>query len=207
MQHSGSRKRAADEITPHRVLEDHVAALTTSLAAVQKLLAENAFSPAVHTPAPAAAEQQPCELDLLTPDSCDSLAALRGRLRSFAVEREWDQFHTPRNIMLALVGEVGELAECFQWRGDAGSACPGTDWEAKKVDALGEEMADVLLYLVRLADKCGVDLAAVTSRKLQKNAHKYPADLVRGSSKKYTEYAAHETDSSGGGTQSNVSSR
>ena len=84
---------------------------------------------------------------------------------------------------------MGELCECFQWRGDKGANDGLPDWEQKKLDALGDEIADVLLYLVRLSDKCGIDLATVASRKLQKNAAKYPAALVKGSSKKYTEYA------------------
>ena len=99
------------------------------------------------------------------------------------------QFHTPRNICLALVGEVGELCECFQWRGDAGASLGLPGWDAKKRDALSDELADVLLYLVRLADKCEIDLPGATARKLRKNAAKYPADLVKGSSKKYDEYA------------------
>ena len=81
------------------------------------------------------------------------------------------------------------MCECFQWKGDAGAAPGLVGWEPKKRDALGDELADVLLYLVRLADKCDVDLAAVTARKLRRNAEKYPADRVRGSSKKYNEYS------------------
>ena len=123
-------------------------------------------------------------------DDCDSLGGIRQRLRDFAVARDWDQFHTPRNIALALVGEVGELAECFQWKGDAGCREGLPDWEPRKKEALEQEMADCLLYLVRLSDKCGVDLAAATARKLAKNAAKYPASLVRGSAKKYSEYDA-----------------
>ena len=132
--------------------------------------------------------------------SSDSLHALRDRLRAFASLREWDQFHTPRNLALALVGEVGELCECFQWRGDAGASIGLPEWEDKKRDALGEELADVLLYLVRLADKCDVDLAGAAAKKLRKNASKYPADLVRGSSKKYNEYTSTETDGAGSST-------
>ena len=89
---------------------------------------------------------------------------------------------------MALVGEIGELAECFQWKGDAGCTAGLPDWEPKKKEALSEELADCLLYLIRLADKCGVDLPAATERKLAKNAAKYPASLVRGSAKKYNEY-------------------
>ena len=121
-------------------------------------------------------------------DGCTDLANIRQQLRDFAVARDWDQFHTPRNVCLALVGEIGELAECFQWKGDAGCTVGLPDWEAKKKEALSEELADCLLYLIRLADKCGVDLPAATERKLAKNAAKYPASLVRGSAKKYNEY-------------------
>ena len=100
---------------------------------------------------------------------------------------DWDQFHTPRNLALALVGEVGELCELFQWTSDAN---PPTSWPEAKRQNLREELADVATYLVRLADKCDVDLPAAIAGKLQKNARKYPASLVRGSSKKYTEYSA-----------------
>ena len=116
------------------------------------------------------------------------LESLRRRLRGFAAERDWDQFHTPRNLALALVGEVGELCECFQWRGDSGAELGLPDWAPAKRSHLGEELADCLLYLVRLADKCDVDLPAAAAAKLRKNAAKYPAQQVRGSAKKYTEY-------------------
>jgi NTP pyrophosphatase (non-canonical NTP hydrolase) len=74
------------------------------------------------------------------------------------------------------VGEVGELCECFQWKGEVEPGLPG--WSEAKRQHLGEEMADVLMYLIRLADKCGIDLPAAAERKIQKNAAKYPADLV-----------------------------
>ena len=119
---------------------------------------------------------------------CADMDHVRKRLRGFAVDRNWDQFHHPRNLCLALVGEVGELAECFQWKGDTGAATGLPDWTAEKRVHLGEELADVALYLIRLADKCDVDLPAAIGRKLQKNADKYPAKLVYGSSKKYNEY-------------------
>ena len=116
-----------------------------------------------------------------------SLEDLRTSLGAFAAARDWEQFHTPRNLALALVGEVGELCECFQWQGEVERGCPG--WSDEKRTHLGEEMADVLLYLVRLADQCAIDLPAAAQRKLIKNGEKYPAGLVRGSSKKYNEYA------------------
>ena len=117
-----------------------------------------------------------------------SLEMLRYALGNFSAEREWDQFHSPRNLALAMVGEVGELCEIFQWKGEVKAGLPG--WTEEERTHLGEECADVLLYLVRLADKCGVDLPAAAQRKLMKNAGKYPAHLAKGSSKKYTAYGS-----------------
>ena len=109
-------------------------------------------------------------------------------MAAFAAARDWDQFHSPRNLVLAMVGEVGELAEMFQWKPD-GSCPPGlAGWKDEKLVHLGEEMADVLLYLVRLADRCGIDLPMAAARKLQINGIKYPAETVRGRSEKYNEY-------------------
>jgi dCTP diphosphatase len=116
------------------------------------------------------------------------LEQLRASLARFADERDWDQFHTPRNLALAMVGEVGELAEIFQWKSDA-SCPPGlAGWKDSQLVHLGEEMADVLLYLVRLADRCGVDLPAAAQRKILINGIKYPPQQVRGRSEKYDEY-------------------
>jgi dCTP diphosphatase len=117
-----------------------------------------------------------------------SLETIREAQASFAAARDWDQFHTPRNLALALVGEVGELCEIFQWRSDD-AVKPGLPgWKPKDKEHLGQEMSDCLLYLVRLADRCDVDLSAAVQAKIDLNAAKYPADKVRGSSKKYTEY-------------------
>jgi len=104
-------------------------------------------------------------------------------LRTFAKERDWDQFHTPKNLASALIVEAGELLEHFQWmdRGDR------EDLSARQRQHVALEMADVFLYLIRLADKLGVDLLDAAHRKLELNALKYPAALARGSSKKYTE--------------------
>lgn len=117
-----------------------------------------------------------------------TLEAIRAELAEFALERDWDQFHSPRNLALAMVGEVGELCECFQWKGEVPEGLPG--WSDKERSHLGQEMADVLLYLLRLSHKCRVDLARAALDKLAVNAAKYPAALVRGSSKKYSEYKA-----------------
>jgi NTP pyrophosphatase (non-canonical NTP hydrolase) len=111
------------------------------------------------------------------------LIELRDRLREFAKERDWDQFHSPKNLASALSVEAAELLEHFQWMTEAESSTVDADRKAK----IAEEIADVLLYLVRIADKLDVDLLAAADAKLRANAAKYPVDLARGSSRKYTE--------------------
>lgn len=117
-----------------------------------------------------------------------SVEALRMELSSFASERDWHKFHTPRNLLLALVGEVGELSELFQWRSDAGAKPGLLDWQRSEKSELGDELADVFLYLIRLSDVCGIDLPRAASEKLEKNRSKYPAERCHGSSAKYTAY-------------------
>ncbi|HSM98323.1 MAG TPA: nucleotide pyrophosphohydrolase [Gallionella sp.] len=112
------------------------------------------------------------------------LLMLRDRLRAFAEARDWDQFHSPKNLSMALMVEVAELMEHFQWLTEAQSL----DLAAENKHAVSEELADILLYLVRLSDKLGVDLLEAALHKLDKNAVKYPAEQVRGSAKKYSEY-------------------
>jgi NTP pyrophosphatase (non-canonical NTP hydrolase) len=113
----------------------------------------------------------------------DSLHDLRDALRLFAAERDWDQFHSPRNLATALAVEAAELLEPFQWLGeDAGRELPPAP-----PAAVVEEMADVLLYLVRLADKLDVDLIEAARTKMARNAAKYPIEKSRGSSRKYDE--------------------
>jgi dCTP diphosphatase len=119
--------------------------------------------------------------------------ALRKQQNDFAQERAWAQYHTPRNLLLALVGEVGELAELFQWRPDH-ECTPGLPkWSVHDKTHLGEELSDVLLYLIRLAEQSGVDLPNAALRKIQLNARKYPSDACKGSSAKYTEYLTSTT--------------
>lgn len=113
-----------------------------------------------------------------------NLLALRDALRRFAAERDWDRFHSPKNLAMALAGEVGELLEVFQWQTEAESCA----LEPEALARAREELADVLIYLVRLADKLDVDLMAAAADKIAANARKYPADRVRGSARKYTEY-------------------
>ena len=106
-------------------------------------------------------------------------------LSTFATERDWHQFHSPKNLVMALSGEVGELTEIFQWMTEDDSKLAGQNPSTS--NKVKEELADVLLYLVRLADVLGVDLNDAATSKLRVNADKYPADKVRGSSKKYNE--------------------
>lgn len=113
-----------------------------------------------------------------------TLDELRSALRKFAVERDWDQFHSPKNLAMALTVETAELLEHFQWLNEGTPA----ELPLRKQAQVREELADVLLYLVRLADKLEVDLMQAAREKLEVNARKYPAEQVRGSSKKYTEY-------------------
>lgn len=113
-----------------------------------------------------------------------SLKNLRIRLRDFAAKRDWDKFHSPKNLAMALAAEVGELIEHFQWlTEDQSKSLP---WE--KLGKVEEELADILIYLVQLSDKLGIDLVDAAFRKIEINSRKYPVESVRGSAKKYTEY-------------------
>ncbi len=115
------------------------------------------------------------------PQPDPALLSLRDALRRFAAERDWEQFHSPKNLASALSVEAAELLEHFQWlTEDASRALPAVD-RAK----VAEELADVLLYLVRLADQLDVDLAAAATAKIARNAAKYPVGKSRGSSRKY----------------------
>jgi NTP pyrophosphatase (non-canonical NTP hydrolase) len=112
------------------------------------------------------------------------LSDLTQRLRDFAAERDWDQFHSPKNLAMALVAEAGELAAEFQWLTEAQSRAPEAPYRAR----IEAECADVLNYLLRLSDKLGIDLIAAAHAKIDDNARRYPAEKVRGSSRKYSEY-------------------
>ncbi|WP_372777084.1 nucleotide pyrophosphohydrolase [Litorivivens sp.] len=112
------------------------------------------------------------------------LEQLRLKLREFAAERDWDQFHSPKNLAMALSVEASELVECFQWLTEEQSRA----LSAQQLAAVTDEIADIQLYLIRLADKLDVDIRSAVSEKFKKNEAKYPADKVRGSAKKYNEY-------------------
>jgi NTP pyrophosphatase (non-canonical NTP hydrolase) len=120
----------------------------------------------------------------MTQSTARDLVALRDIARQFVEERDWDQFHTPRNLASALCVEAAELLEPFQWLG-RGTA---DELDDAKRTAVRHEMADVLIYLVRLADKMDVDLFDAVQEKMALNRAKYPADKVRGDARKYNEY-------------------
>ncbi len=101
-----------------------------------------------------------------------SLDDLRLRLRTFAAERDWEQYHTPKNLAMALAGEVGELVALFQWCTPEQSA---EVMDTDRADDVRDELADVAIYLVRLADRLDVDLAEVAHAKLERNHRRFPA--------------------------------
>lgn len=111
------------------------------------------------------------------------LETLRDELRAFSAARDWDQFHSPKNLAMALAGEAGEVLEIFQWLTEAQSRT----LDEKARAAARDEIADVLLYLIRLADQLGIDPIAEAKRKLADNARRYPADKARGNARKYTD--------------------
>ena len=111
------------------------------------------------------------------------LQALTQSLREFAQARDWEQFHSPKNLAAALTVEAAELLEHFQWLTEEQSR----QLSADKKSQVSEEVADVLLYLLQLCDKLEIDLLDVAQTKLLANGKKYPVDRAKGSSKKYTE--------------------
>ena len=113
----------------------------------------------------------------------DTLDRLRNRQREFAAARDWERFHSPKNLAMAISVEAGELLEQFQWVADNTGAA---GLQGRRL-AVEHEMADVLLYLIRLADVLGVDLVDAADRKIAVNESKYPVDKSRGSAKKYSE--------------------
>jgi len=124
------------------------------------------------------------DTDIESTQPPSDLIDLRDALRRFAAERDWDQFHTPKNLAMALSVEAAELVECFQWLTAEQSAA----LDPESMTRVREELADVLLYLVRLADRLDVDLVSAAKDKMVRNAEKYPVAKAKGSSRKYTEY-------------------
>lgn len=114
----------------------------------------------------------------------DSVEVLSKELKRFSIERDWEQFQSPKNLSMALIVEAAELVEHFQWLTEKQSY----ELVPEKHQEVGYEMADILLYLIRLAERLDIDLVAVAEQKLKINELRYPADIVRGSAKKYSEY-------------------
>ncbi|HEY7985294.1 MAG TPA: nucleotide pyrophosphohydrolase [Methylophilaceae bacterium] len=116
--------------------------------------------------------------------SNDSLEALRERLRNFVQEREWDQFHSPKNLAMAMIVEAAELVEHFQWMTEQESKSLSPE---KRVE-VEHEIADTFVYLLRIAEVLGVDIIQAANRKIDLNALKYPVEKARGSNAKYTDF-------------------
>jgi len=114
----------------------------------------------------------------------DRLSALTEQIRLFAHERDWERFHSPKNLSMALIAEAAELLEHFQWATEEQSSA----LEARKLQQVKHEVADVFIYLIRLADRLNIDLVTAATEKLELNRQKYPADKVRGDARKYSEY-------------------
>jgi dCTP diphosphatase len=105
------------------------------------------------------------------------------KLRTFAEDRDWNQFHSPKNLTMALAGEIGELIEIFQWLKEEESEKSMLD--KKQIESIEQEVADIFLYLLRLTDKLEIDIIDAATKKLEINAKKYPINLSKGNSKKY----------------------
>jgi NTP pyrophosphatase (non-canonical NTP hydrolase) len=116
--------------------------------------------------------------------SRDCLDDLNARLLRFARERDWEQFHSPKNLVMALAGEVGELTEHFQWLTEEQSA----NLDESKKEQVAQELADCLIYLIRLSERLSVDPIASAYRKIAINEQRYPVELVRGDARRAEEY-------------------
>ncbi len=113
----------------------------------------------------------------------NKLDDLINKLRVFSNERDWDQFHSPKNLIMALTSEVGELSDIFQWLSEEQSKIENID--SKSLEKTKEEIADVFLYILRIADKLNIDLEREAVKKIRINAEKYPIELSKGNSVKY----------------------
>jgi dCTP diphosphatase len=114
----------------------------------------------------------------------DSLENLNQRLKAFAQARDWEQFHTPKNLAMAMIAECAELVEHFQWLTPEQSM----DLPEEKLDEVALEMADILIYLIRCAERLDIDLIDAVERKVAINESRYPADKVRGDARRASEY-------------------
>ena len=118
-------------------------------------------------------------------NAMNEIETLQKRLRQFAIERDWEQFHAPKNLAMALIVEAAELVEHFQWLTEQQSY----ELEDDKLQDVALELADIFIYSLRLAERLNIDLLDSVNKKIEINEQKYPVDKVKGSSKKYTEYS------------------
>lgn len=114
----------------------------------------------------------------------DSLTQLRMRINQFVQERDWAQFHTPKNLAMAMIVEAAELVEQFQWD----TPTESVQLSSEKREAVSHELADTFVYLLRIAEVLNIDLIEAANQKIELNALKYPVDKAKGSNAKYTEY-------------------
>ncbi len=114
------------------------------------------------------------------------ITRIQAHLRTFAKSRDWEQYHSPKNLAMALATEAGELLEIFQWLTEEESRALSGDPQQR--ERAGEELADVLQYVLRIADLLEVDINQALWEKLEKNERKYPVSLSKGNAKKYTEF-------------------
>lgn len=134
--------------------------------------------------APVAAEWQTKTMPHLS-DPTTTLADLKGRILAFARERDWEQFHAPKNLSMALAAEAAELMEHFLWVGPEASAAVVAK-PAKRAE-IEEELADIVIYALEFANVSGIDVASAIEKKMAANAVKYPVEKARGRADKYTE--------------------
>ena len=120
----------------------------------------------------------------------DSLLSLREKINNFVAERDWAQFHTPKNLAMAMIVEAAELVEQFQWD----TPTESQHLSPEKREAVAHELADTFVYLLRIAEVLEIDLIEATNKKIALNAIKYPVDKAKGSNAKYTQYAKTENE-------------
>jgi len=116
--------------------------------------------------------------------TADSVDQLRARVNAFVEARDWAQFHSPKNLAMAMIVEAGEVVEHFQWMTEEQSK----HLDSEQKEQVGQELSDTFVYLLRFAEVCGIDLIAAANQKIELNAKKYPVEQAKGSNAKYTEY-------------------
>lgn len=118
-------------------------------------------------------------------DEGTAIAEIKRRILGFAQERDWEQFHTPKNLSMALAAEAAELMEHFLWADGAASVAAAS--EPRRREKIEEELADIVIYALEFANVCKIDVSGAIERKMEANARKYPVEKARGRSEKYTE--------------------